>query len=192
MYSVIAVLGIGSFNLRNVAVDIQARMDIDALDRELRKCLDEQTPVYQVVAVIGTTEEGSVDRITEILRLRTKYTALGLSFIIHADAAWGGYFATMLPKDTFGPKLLHLPDDNTPADFVPFVGLREETAMQLRHLKFADSITIDPHKAGYIPYPAGALCYRDERMKNLLTWSAPYIQQSKKGESIGVFGIEGR
>ncbi len=188
-----AVLGIGSFNLRNVAVDIQARMDIDALDRELQKCLDAQIPVYQVVAVIGTTEEGGVDRIAEIVALREKYNALGLSFVIHADAAWGGYFAAMLPKETLGRKRLRLPRADTPSSFVPYVGLREETAFQLAHLKYADSITIDPHKAGYIPYPAGSLCYRDGRMRYLLTWSAPYLHQgSEVGESIGVFGIEGR
>jgi len=186
-----AVLGIGSDNLRNVPVDIQARMDIGELDRMLQKCLEEQTPVYQVVAVIGTTEEGGIDRIQDIVSLREKYNALGLSFVIHADAAWGGYFATMLPKKTLGRKRQGLPRDDTPSSFVPHVGLREETAVQLAHLKYADSITVDPHKAGYIPYPAGALCYRDGRMRYLLTWSAPYLHQGSAGESIGVYGIEG-
>lgn len=168
-------------------------MDIDELDRVLQKCLDDETPVYQVIAVIGTTEEGGIDRIAEIVHLREKYNALGLSFVIHADAAWGGYFATMLPKETVGRKRQRLPGDDTPSAFVPHVGLREESAVQLAHLKYADSITVDPHKAGYIPYPAGALCYRDGRMRYLLTWSAPYLHQgSSAGESIGVFGIEGR
>lgn len=39
----------------------------------------------------------------------------------------------------------------------------------------ADSITIDPHKAAYLPYPAGGLYYRDGWMKQLVTWSSPYI-----------------
>ncbi|KAH9482174.1 L-tyrosine decarboxylase [Psilocybe cubensis] len=186
-----AVLGIGSDNLRNVPVDIQAHMDINELDRMLKICLDEETPVYQVVAVIGTTEEGGVDRITEILKLRQKYEALGLSFAIHADAAWGGYFATMLPKDTLGRNRTRLPKEDTTSGFVPHVGLREESALQLSHIKYADSITIDPHKAGYVPYPAGALCYRDGRMRYLLTWSAPYLAQGNEGQSIGIYGIEG-
>ncbi|KAH9482182.1 L-tyrosine decarboxylase [Psilocybe cubensis] len=188
-----AVLGIGSDNLRNVPVDMQARMDINELDRMLQRCLDEKTPVYQVVAVIGTTEEGGIDRITEVLRLRKKYQALGLSFAIHADAAWGGYFATMLPRPTpYTPgQNTSLPADSTNPDFVPYVGLRPESALQLSHIKFADSITVDPHKAGYIPYPAGALCYRDGRMRHLLTWSAPYLIQGNEGQSIGIYGIEG-
>ena len=97
------------------------------------------------------------------------------------------------PHAAHGRKRLRLPRDDTPSSFVPYVGLREETAVQLAHLRYADSITIDPHKAGYIPYPAGSLCYRDGRMRYLLTWSAPYLHQgSEVGESIGVFGIEGR
>lgn len=186
------MLGIGSDNLRNVAVDKQARMDTDELDRMLQKCLDEKTPVYQVVAVIGTTEEGGVDRIEDVLKLREKYQALGLSFAIHADAAWGGYFATMLPKETLGRNRQGLPRADTPSNFVPHVGLRDESAVQLAHMRYADSITVDPHKAGYIPYPAGALCYRDGRMRYLLTWSAPYLVQGADGESIGIYGIEGR
>ncbi|KIJ32191.1 hypothetical protein M422DRAFT_52980 [Sphaerobolus stellatus SS14] len=188
----VAVLGIGSDNLLNIPVDIQARMNTEELDRMLQKCLDEKTPVYQVVAVIGTTEEGGIDRIEDIVKLREKYNALGMSFVIHADAAWGGYFATMLPKETFGRRKHGLPRADKPSSFVPHVGLREESAVQLAHVKFADSIAVDPHKAGYIPYPAGALCYRDGRMRYLLTWSAPYLHQGSGGESIGVYGIEGR
>jgi len=77
-------------------------------------------------------------------------------------------------------------------EFVPKFALRKHTEAQLHALKFADSITIDPHKSGYIPYPAGALCYRDERMRYLITWTAPYLSDGKTADSIGVFGIEGR
>ncbi|KAF8968538.1 pyridoxal phosphate-dependent transferase [Flammula alnicola] len=178
-----AVLGIGSDNLLNVAVDKFARMDTVELDKILQKCLDEKRAVYQVVAVIGTTEEGGVDRIEDIIQLREKYNAKGMSFVVHADAAWGG---------DIWSKRSGIPKADAPGTFVPHVGLRKDTARQLAHLKFADSITVDPHKAGYIPYPAGALCYRDGRMRYLLTWSAPYLHQGSEGESIGVYGVEGR
>jgi glutamate/tyrosine decarboxylase-like PLP-dependent enzyme len=75
---------------------------------------------------------------------------------------------------------------------VPSVTLRPHTVDQFKALKDADSITIDPHKSGYIPYPAGGLCYKDGRMRFLLTWAAPYIQQSATGDSIGIYGVEGR
>lgn len=60
-------------------------------------------------------------------------------------------------------------------------------------IRQADSVTIDPHKAAYVPYPAGALCYRDGRLRFLITWTSPYISRgATTATSIGVFGIEGR
>jgi glutamate/tyrosine decarboxylase-like PLP-dependent enzyme len=84
--------------------------------------------------------------------------------------------------------------------------------MELGHLKDADSITLDPHKSGYCPYPGmylcdmrtwkspvfvsstgGGLCYRDERMRFLVTWTSPYLDGQQGGvESMGVYGLEGR
>lgn len=180
----------------DVPLDIFARVDTAKLDTLLQQCLDQQRAVYEVVAVIGTTEEGAVDRIEEIIALRDKYEALGMSFVVHADAAWGGYFSTMLPPRARrrGGQKKHMPVGlpKEPEPFVPPVGLREDTAQQLSFLGLADSITVDPHKAGYVPYPAGALCYRDGRMKDLLTWSAVYLHQGSDGVSIGIYGVEGR
>ncbi|KAK8069100.1 pyridoxal-dependent decarboxylase domain protein [Apiospora phragmitis] len=55
---------------------------------------------------------------------------------------------------------------------------------------FADSITVDPHIAGYTPYPASGLCYRDGRMHFLVTWEAPYLSRGSV-TSIGIYGVEG-
>jgi hypothetical protein len=101
------------------------------------------------------------------------------------------YFASMIRER------YDLPDTESPAPsddvkIVPSVTLRPHTVDQFKALKDSDSITIDPHKSGYIPYPAGGLCYKDGRMRFLLTWAAPYIQQSKTGDSIGIYGVEGR
>lgn len=92
------------------------------------------------------------------------------------------------PTDTGEDWHKHTDEDK---DIVPDIPLRNDTVRRLKALKDADSITIDPHKSGYIPYPAGALCYRDGRMKNLLIWSAPYIAQGETA-SIGIYGVEGR
>jgi glutamate/tyrosine decarboxylase-like PLP-dependent enzyme len=86
-------------------------------------------------------------------------------------------------------------EPNAPSrDFkiVPSETLRSYTVDQFEALKDSDSITIDPHKSGYIPYPAGGLCYKDGRMRFLLTWAAPVLQQSDTGDSIGIYGVEGR
>ncbi|KAK7451261.1 hypothetical protein VKT23_012601 [Stygiomarasmius scandens] len=179
-----AIAGLGSINAIDVPIDYDARMNTKLLREYLQERLDNKQAVYTVVAVMGTTEEGAVDRIDEILKIRDEFKTKGLSFLVHADAAWGGYFASMTRPGPRGRT-----DDGS--DFVPHVGLRKDTQIQLESMKFADSITIDPHKAGYIPYPAGGLCYRDGRMRYLLTWAAPYLHQDTTGESIGVYGVEG-
>ena len=177
-----------------VDVDHGARINIDRLKQLLQERLEKKIPVYAVVAIIGSTEEGAVDRLSEILAMRRQFQALGLSYVVHADAAWGGYFASMIPRD-YAPGvggILPVGLDGSVAEgFVPDSSLRVETQEDIWWLRYADSITVDPHKAGYIPYPAGGLCYKDGRMKNLITWSSPYLSQGSS-LNIGVFGVEGR
>ncbi|KAF2702797.1 pyridoxal-dependent decarboxylase domain protein [Pleomassaria siparia CBS 279.74] len=189
-----AIAGIGSDNVVGVDVDHGARIDVRKLEECLHKHLRDEQAVYAVVAIIGSTEEGAVDPLGEILALHRRFQARGLSFLVHADAAWGGYFASMLPRD-YSPGMGGvLPVDPTGGGisegFVPDSSLRVETQEDIWWLRHADSITVDPHKAGYIPYPAGGLCYKDGRLKNLLTWTTPYLSQGSS-LNIGVYGVEG-
>lgn len=47
-------------------------------------------------------------------------------------------------------------------------------------------------RSGYINYPAGGLCYRDQRMRYLVTWTSPIVfHQGDALESMGVYGVEG-
>ncbi|KAB8214704.1 pyridoxal phosphate-dependent transferase [Aspergillus novoparasiticus] len=157
----VAIAGLGSKNITEINVDNAARLDTTELETKLKECAENQQAVYAVVAIIGSTEEGAVDSLSSIVELRTRLQATkGLSFLIHADAAWGGYFATIL-RGT--------PERDLP---VPSLPLRPQTRTDLLALQHADTITVDPHKAGYIPYPAGSLVYRSV-------------------ENIGVYGVEG-
>ena len=65
-----------------VAADESGRMNLDALESELRK-----GDVGTVVVTMGTTATGAVDPLDRILELRSRH-----GFRIHADAAYGGYF----------------------------------------------------------------------------------------------------
>ncbi|KAK7420377.1 hypothetical protein QQX98_002800 [Neonectria punicea] len=182
-----AISGLGSGNVIGVDVDNTARIDIPLLEERLQQCVESKTAVYAVVAVIGSTEEGAVDRITDILALREKFqNEHGLSFVVHADAAWGGYFATMLNRHKYSAASTN----GSSVKPEPQSYLDSETVEDLQALQHADSITVDPHKAGYIPYPAGSLVYRDGRMRHLVTWSGPYLSQGSD-ENIGVYGVEG-
>ncbi|KAM0437882.1 hypothetical protein ACHAPT_002247 [Fusarium lateritium] len=175
-------------NMVGIDINNSAQIDIDKLEKELHKCVVNKTAVYAVVAVVGSTEEGAVDRLTEILSLRKKFQEEhGLSFLVHADAAWGGYFATMVNREGHHST----PAQSSSIKPEPEWYLDPKTAEDLRAMEHADSITVDPHKAGYIPYPAGSLVYRDGRMRHLVTWSGPYLSQGS-ADNIGVYGVEGR
>ena len=67
------------------------RMDIRALEGIIDSLAAEKRPVLAVVAVVGSTEEGAVDEVHEIVRLRERYAEKGISFYLHVDAAYGGY-----------------------------------------------------------------------------------------------------
>jgi hypothetical protein len=41
-------------------------------------------------------QEGAVDDLKQILDMRREFESKGLTFYIHVDAAWGGYFASIL------------------------------------------------------------------------------------------------
>ncbi|KAF2762538.1 PLP-dependent transferase [Pseudovirgaria hyperparasitica] len=186
-----AVAGIGSDNVIGIQVDNEARIDIAALEARLEESLKDERPILAVVAIIGSTEEGAVDPLSSILALRKQYQTRGLSFLVHGDAAWGGYFCSMLPRNYAPGDVLNLPTEMGDGDgFVPDACLRAQTQDDLFALRFADSITVDPHKAGYIPYPAGGLCYRDGRMRFLVTWTSPYLSRGSV-TSIGIYGVEG-
>lgn len=106
----------------------------------LEKAVNNKQALYAVVAIIGSTEQGAVDPLTEVLALRTEFQKRGLSFVVHCDGAWGGYFASMIrePSEIGTPK--------GQSSYVPTLALSPYTEAQLHAYKDADSITIDPHK----------------------------------------------
>jgi glutamate/tyrosine decarboxylase-like PLP-dependent enzyme len=185
-----ALLGIGSANLISIPVDRDARMDVDLLRAQLDRCLADKCPVLEVVAVMGSTEESAVDPLEDILAVREEYRRAGLDFPVHVDAAWGGYFASILRP---------APDDAAPPDgeerdvrrYTPAMAMSRYVERQYRALGRADSITVDPHKGGYIPYPAGGLCYRNSAMRNLVSLTAPVVYHGGVDPTVGVYGVEG-
>ena len=177
-----ALLGIGAANMVDISVDLDARLDLEKLRARLDECLRLRRPILSVVAVLGSTEESAVDPLKGILALRQEYRAKGLDFHIHADAAWGGYHASCLRED------FDLP---LPGVTPPQIPLSQYVTEQFLALGGADSITVDPHKSGYVPYPAGALCYRNSAMRDLVTFSAPVVFHGDAEPTVGIYGVEG-
>ena len=185
-----ALLGLGSQNLVSIPVDLDSRMDVDELRGQLDRCLDEKRPVLQVVAVMGSTEESAVDPLAEILDVRDEYRQAGMDFPIHVDGAWGGYFASILrpaPADAIPPE----GEERDVRRYTPAMTMSSYVTDQYEALGRADSITVDPHKGGYIPYPAGGLCYRNSAMRNLVSFTAPVVYHGGVDPTVGVYGVEG-
>lgn len=182
-----ALLGMGSANLRDVAVDLDARLDVADLKAKLVQCAEERRAVIMVVTVMGSTEESSVDPLVDVLALRDQLrSSHGLDFPVHADGAFGGYHASVDRPD------FDMPDPGF-ADIAPPQVSKLSTYVQQQYnvLGRTDSITIDPHKSGYIPYPAGALCYRNSGMRSLVTFAAPVVYHGDAEPTVGIYGVEG-
>src|SRR5216683_1138672 len=139
----------------SILVDSRARIDMDAL----RKRVD-RGDVGTVVATLGTTATGSVDALNEILALREKH-----GFRVHADAAYGGYFALV---------------DN----------LSEQAKSAFVRIAELDSIVIDPHKHGLQPYGCVCVLFRDPNVGSLYKHDSPYTYFSSAELHLGEISLE--
>lgn len=282
------LLGIGSKNAVSVNMGTDFRLDVADLKKKIDIAVSENKIPLAVIAIAGTTEEGAVDPIHEVLDLRREYEKNNMSFWLHIDSAWGGYISSLfhideeelinmklnkiylrltdklLPEsasiyeklqlivsnikektteiktrgsnkiiESFERKLRdieHRLSNNTiePAQFIANLkklSLKEEIKSHFMFekedfefniedrgdlvseyvkdkvnfsindnikekeiswggkplvssflaFKFADSITIDPHKLGYVPYPCGVVAFRNDRVRHFIMQRAPYI-----------------
>ena len=183
-------LGIGGGQLVHVPVDGRFRMDPEALEAAVRILAGRRQPIIACVSVIGTTEESAVDRLDLIADARERLgKELGVGFSLHADAAWGGY-AAAITRGADGERRKYT---TALRDYAPEVWPEEGVFRALTAMERADSVTIDPHKLGFVPYPAGAVSFRDRRSRDLVAVEAPYIFHRGASEAgyIGRFILEG-
>lgn len=184
------LLGLGTANLITVP-EQGMRLDAAALEERLETCRRAQRPVLMSVAVLGTTEFGTIDPVHRVVGARDAAADRGLGHWVHVDAAWGGYLATLfraadgslLPRDQVAEGFAQFPSSEV---YEAFAALSE-----------ADSITVDPHKLGYLPYGAGAFVCRDHRAMELLAEDADYVfgassdNYRKRFRNLGRYILEG-
>ncbi len=194
------VLGIGRSGLVAVRVDEHFRMRADELEKALDSVHRQGRHVLAVVTVVGSTEEGSVDPVDAIVALREAREREGRpSFWLHADGAYGGYLRTVtIPRRTgMGEPRAGVKIGGEVREINMALPAHDE-CRALENLRHCDSVTIDPHKLGYIPYPAGAACFKSDAVKPLMRQVAayiddapPHIDQDRKKDVIGVYVLEG-
>jgi len=172
------ILGLGTEQLLGVRVDERMRLDAGALDEALAHCQERKISVLACVGILGTTEFGTIDPIAEIVALRRKWSAVGLDFAIHVDAAFGGYMRSVflsengsfLKRGEMRKSFVHFPSRQVHAAFAA--------------LPEVDSVTVDPHKLGYLPYPSGAFVSRNRELGELIAQDAPYVFDLAEGAPV--------
>ncbi len=169
---IVRALGIGSNQLVLLPVDEHCRMDPEALWEKIVFLTGRKIPIMACVSVCGSTEESAIDRLDEIIAVRSMAERkLGVTFHVHSDGCYGGYAASVTRgadgsrqnarqiRETLG-------DPHWPT---------EEWVSAVSALENADSVSIDPHKLGYVPYPAGAFLLKDRRGRELVAIDPPYL-----------------
>ena len=145
------------------------RLDADALGDTLARFARQRQGVLMAVAVLGGTEYGTIDPIDAVLAAREESRRAGLDFAVHVDAAWGGYLATLFRHEDGSLRTR----EEVAADYVQFPTPAVHAAFAA--LGETDSVTVDPHKLGYLPYGSGAFVCRDHRAMALLAERADYV-----------------
>lgn len=290
------IIGIGQRNIVSVRTDASFRIDVEDLRRKLLQVLHKRCVPLCVVATAGTTEEGAVDPVHRIVKLRSELEASHqTSFWLHVDAAWGGFIRTLFSVDwpdravalalkigkhlqvpyrgdlpewheRFSSRVDELIESSTKVavrqpskpdraatsesefrkntrneldrmrehlesrDYRQYIAMLERFPQRFRHrvtepkienfrltphdithwvreyvqeeieisagktgkrfrlnwpspevgsafvaFSEADSVTVDPHKMGYGPYPSGCIAFRNDRVRLFVLQRAPYV-----------------
>ena len=109
-----------------------------------------------IVAIAGTTELGLVDDIEKISQIAYKNQVY-----LHIDAALGGFIIPFLNNDN---------NSQLKFDF---------------ECKGVSSITIDPHKMGLAPVPAGGIIFRHKKYLEKLAVKTPYLTKEEQTTIVG-------
>jgi len=182
------VMGFGSASLVKVPLSDSMRMDEKELERIVNNMHSQNIPILAVIGVLGTTEFGTIDPIDEIVRLQKDLSDKGLNFYIHIDAAWGGYLTSMFRKSD--GKLVPFEEMKQELSYFPSKRVYQSFAA----LTGADSITIDPHKQGYLPFGTGGFIAKNREVVRLLSTSADYVFSESENPDflqVGQYILEG-
>lgn len=109
-----------------------------------------------IVAIAGTTELGLIDDIEKISEI-----AYSNNIYLHIDAAFGGFIIPFLENKN---------NLNLNFDF---------------KCKGVSSMTIDPHKMGLAPVPAGGILFRHSEHLDKLAVKTPYLTRNKQTTIVG-------
>ncbi|ROR58475.1 UNVERIFIED_ORG: tyrosine decarboxylase [Providencia alcalifaciens] len=173
------ILGLGQQNIVQLPVDASYRTDVCKMRETVFALIEQGEPILAVVAVMGTTETGAIDNVKEVIELRRECEQrFGVSFYVHIDAAYAGYACAMFrDEENQFMEYENLIQRYHSEGIFPenMVWPKRDVYESFKALSQADSITVDPHKVGFIPYAAGAICMKDKRIVDLVSYHAAYV-----------------
>jgi glutamate/tyrosine decarboxylase-like PLP-dependent enzyme len=151
----VKLLGLGEEAFWPVALDERGRQDVSHLKQMIEKAHAQHRPVMMVVSVAGTTELGDFDPVDQVTELLEEYAQQGIHIWHHVDGAYGGFFCSLRNKES---------------EYVS-----DQMQAALNAIGKSNSLTVDPHKLGYVPYASGTFMCNDHREYYSNSVKAPYI-----------------
>ncbi len=158
----VSILGLGDEAFWPISLNSEGKLCTQSLNQRIHQARKENRPIFMVVSVAGTTELGEIDPVSEVQEILNHWkTNHGVHIWHHVDAAYGGFFCTLKNQNK-----------------------------NLAALSQVDSITLDPHKLGYVPFSSGAFLVKERRNYYIKSYETPYLQFNEN-EDPGPFTIEG-
>jgi len=225
------VLGYGEDAVRAIPVNQRFQIDMEQLQRAVFGLKQDEyvAAVIGIVGTTEEGAVDPIHQIHWLRK--TCESTRNRSFWFHVDSAWGGYIRSLfcgldikdvphseeLEKEQHRLSLVcdeYIRALNIEERFTLDVGIgnKAEKTIMIRwaskdvYLAFlamqdADSITIDPHKLGFVPYPAGIVAFRNGLVTELIQQRAQYISDEQGGlksidkppviDKVGPFVLEG-
>lgn len=225
------LLGYGDDAIRSVPVSGRFQMETGQLEAMLRALRPDEYAAAVIGIVGTTEEGAVDPIHKIVFLRKQMEEELGRSFWLHVDAAWGGYIRSLFcgadeKPVTFAPDAAkhrrqldalctaYVRRLKVEERFKLATGLdrHAEKTVEIRWaskdvyaaflaMPDADSITVDPHKMGYVPYPAGIIAFRNGLVTELIQQRAQYISDEQGGlqtlgeapgvDKVGPYIIEG-
>lgn len=188
-YSAVTVanwLGIGGQHVLRVPTTSDNAVRVDALADVARDALRAGSRIAAIISTLGTTDAFGIDDLAAIRALRDELVSefsLDYQPHLHADAVIGWAWSVFSDYDF----------DANPMGFAPatLAALGRATD-RMRSLPLADSIGIDFHKTGYVPYVSSLMLFGQRRDLELIQRpreTMPYLYRAGHHHP-GVYTLE--
>jgi glutamate/tyrosine decarboxylase-like PLP-dependent enzyme len=140
------LFGLGTDAIRWLPVDEALRVDTIVLRTQIQEDRQAGDLPFLVIGTAGTVSTGAIDPLPELAALCREY---GLWF--HVDGAYGALAALLLDHQAC------------------------EVSSDLRGIREADSVAVDPHKWLYAPLEAGCALVRESALlRDAFSYHPPY------------------